>query len=270
MTGGSNDTQESTTSTSLPAWQTHALRNVAKKASRAYNQGDFYSSDYFNNQDATADFTPEQSMGISNLFDKSSSLNDIYSGQGMNALTKTLGEFDPNDPSLQNAIQSNADNMYSAFARNVLPGIQGNAMNLGAVGSKRHGVAQGLALSDLSGQVGKMSTDMTFDAYKTHEGNQFAALNNLPGITSGLSSGAQQQFDTGGLEQDQSQSEIDSALQAWAYKNDVNINNLSALKALVSGDVGTSSRSTSTGAAGGMNPITGMLSSATGSYLGGL
>lgn len=260
-------TTESTTSG--PAYQQAALADLVSKATAQSNNGGFYDSEYFKGQDSVAGFNSQQTSALDSLFNAGGVNQGVYDTAGVSALSETLGAFDPNNLSLQNAIGSNADSMYEAFSRNVMPGIQGNAMNLGATGSKRHGVAQGLALSDLNKDIGKMSTDMTYNAYQSHEQDKMNALMNLGQINSGLTSGLGTQLEAGTMYQGQEQKDLDAAMQAWAYENDVNYNNLAALRSLVMGDMGATTNSKTTGSGGGSGGTPSLLANMLGSMMGG-
>jgi len=70
-----------------------------------------------------------------------------------------------NNPYLQNSIQAGMDQNNLNFDRNVLTNLDQSAIGAGASGGSRHGLAQGLAMSDLNQQNLNMASQMNERAY---------------------------------------------------------------------------------------------------------
>ena len=93
---------------------------------------------------------------------------------------------------------------------------------------------------------------------------------NLVTVVPEVVAGVQAEFE-GDKEQQQAQNEINGQLEAWAYKNNASLNDLTAYKALISGNMGgsaTASGTSSGGGSGGAGALASIGGSALGSYLG--
>lgn len=201
--------------------------------------------------DGVADLTPEQLAAMQGMAGTGQGLADIYGGLGMDSLKDALGTYDPTKTGLNTAL----DNMYERsnfdFDTTQAGQIRQGAQGAGQFGSSRHGIAEGLARDRLSQNQTAAASQMAMADQQNWNTNRTNALSNLTNISKGLNSGNMVQYDAGALQQGQDQQEIMGQLQKWAYENNVEMNDLAAYKALISGDMGGRNTTTTSGGGGG-------------------
>lgn len=263
------DKQEST-STSKP-YQQKQYNTLLGGADKWLNSGgldQYYggSQDF----DPVADMNQNQQQGISGLAGSGAQLNQLYSGQGLQSLSRYFGEYDPNKTGLAAAQSAAAEQAQFDFETGQVGNIRQGANQAGQYGSTRAGIAEGLARGRLAQGIAANNAQMAYQDQQAYNQNQLATLNNLSAITKGLSSGSAMQYDAGTLSQQQQQREIMGQLDKWAYENNVSLNNLLAYKQLISGDMGGTVKSESKGGGSGFGSALGSLGGmAAGSYFGG-
>jgi len=259
LKGGSSKTKSTSSSNS---WAVPYFKEIAKDAQSQYNNGGFFDQNYFGGQDTVANMSPEQLQALQQMQTSGGNQQDVLNTSGLDALSQTLGAYDPNNPNITGAINSAIDANTTNFMRTVLPSIAAGSEMNGRTGSNREGVAQGLAMSDLNKQNLNTASNMQYQAYSQHQQEQSQALGNLSSIIKGLNSGSATQFDAAGAEQDQAQQELNGQLQAWAYHNNIPLQNLQAFQGLVSSVKPDETKAT------GKAPSGGGLGSMMGSYAG--
>lgn len=97
-------------------------------------------------------------------------------------------------PLLDSYYQSALTGVNKNLTRNILPSIRSDAINAGQSGSSRHGIAEGLALSDANQTAADLASQMYGQAYDSDQQRRLAASS--PYIQSGL--GAEGQIATQG------------------------------------------------------------------------
>lgn len=222
--------------------------------------------------DPVADLNAAQQQGLAGTQQTASALNSLYGGQGMQTLGSYLGPYDPNATGLNQALDSVNRRMDFNFETQVNPQIRQGAQGAGQYGSSRHGIAEGLARSELSQQKMDAGGALAFQDQQAHNQGRLSVLGNLGGIASGLNAGNELQFGAGQVQQGQDQSEIEGQLAKWAYENNASLNDLMAYQQLISGNMGGTETSKSKESGGGGSPL-GALGTlggaAVGAYFGG-
>lgn len=201
--------------------------------------------------DPTADLTQSQQSGITGMQGTGSTLSDIYNGLGTSSVSDYLGAYDPNKTGLTKAIgDANEQSQYD-FETGQMGNIRQGATDAGQFGSSRAGIAEGLARGQLARTQSTNAANLAYQDQQAYNTNRLNTLNNLTGITKGLSSGSGLEYDAGALDQQQQQKEIQGQLEKWGYENNVNLNDLLAYKQLISGDMGGTNTTVQKGAGGG-------------------
>lgn len=243
-----------------------------------------------------AGFTPmqmagwgQQLQGAQNYAGAGSGWGGLYGnalGQGGTAQAQQIGAQPGmdffNNPYMDQTVQNTADAMSRNFQRNVMPTLNIGAIGSGQSGSSRHGVAQGLAASDLNRQVGDMASQQYMNMYQQGmgnfldqrgqdigvlQGNQDADLRAQLGNQSyqqslygmmphmlgayGQSQAApgQAMADIGGQQQGMNQAQLNAAQQQWSGAQNANMDFMNNIIGMLSGTGGGGY--TSTRASGG-------------------
>lgn len=220
--------------------------------------------------DPVADLTADQQAAISGLSSTGQNLQSMYNGLGQSSLSNFLGSYDPSKTGLSSAIDASNNQLDYNYNTTVAPQIRQGAQETGQFGSTRHGVAEGIAQSNLAQAKTNAASTLAYQDQQSYNQNQLAALNNLSNITTGLNSGNTAQYNAGALQQSQNQSEIQGQLEKWAYENNVDLNTLAAYQSLISGDMGGTTTSTGGAKGSGIGSAIGTVGGAiAGFYLGG-
>jgi hypothetical protein len=245
--GGSKSTS---TSTSTPA-QTAQNKTLLAGADKWLGTGFDKNYGGSENFDSAANLTQSQQAGITGMQNTGSTLSDIYNGLGVSSVADYLGPYDPNKTGLTSALQAANEQSQFDFETGQMGNIRQGATEAGQFGSSRAGIAEGLARGRLAQGQAATAANMAYQDQQAYNTNRLNTLNNLTGITKGLSSGSGLQYDAGALDQQQQQKEIQSQLEQWGYENNVNLNDLLAYKQLISGDMGGTNTTTQKGGGGG-------------------
>ena len=256
MSGGSKSQKSTNTQTPAQKAQYDRLLSGADK----WLSGGGFEDVYAGGMDTVADLTPEQLAGIQGMTGTGANLSTIYGGLGTDALSDILGPYDPERTGLRAAQSAAAEQAQFDFETGQMGNIRQGATQAGQYGSTRAGIAEGLARGRLAQGIAANNANLAFQDQQAFNQQRANALQNLTSITKGLSSGSGLQYDAGALQQQQQQQEIQGALQKWAYENNVDLNELLAYKELVSGDMGgTSTTKTSGGGGSGLGSALGSL-----------
>jgi hypothetical protein len=242
------DQKSTSTSTPTQSQQYHNLLNQ----SDAWLNGGGFDKNYGGSAgfDPVANMTEGQQSGISGMSSTGKTLADLYSGQGQESLDAYLGKYDPNATGVNDAIRSANEQSQYDFETGQMGNIRQGAIDTGQYGSSRAGIAEGLARGQLARSQATNAANMTLQDQQQFNQNRLNTLNNLTGITKGLASGSGLEYDTGALDQQQQQKEIQGQLEKWGYENNVNLNDLLAYKQLISGDMGGSTTTKTSGGGG--------------------
>lgn len=223
------------------------------------------------NFDSVADQNANQNAANQGSVQTGQNIQGTLNGAGQSSLQDYLGAYDPNKTGLNGAINASNNALDWNYNTQVNPMIRQGATDAGQFGSTRHGVAEGIAQSQLGQQKTNAASTMAFQDQQQYNQNRLGALNNMGNIANGLNAGNSLQGSAGDKQQQQAQNEINGQLEAWAYKNNVSLNDLTAYKALISGNMGGNSNasgSSSGGGSGGAGALASIGGSALGSYMG--
>ena len=222
--------------------------------------------------DNVAGFTDEQKAALQGVQSQSGELANIYNTEGIKSLTDSLGSYDPSKTGVLEAMKAANEQSQFDFETGQMGNIRQGATEAGQYGSTRAGIAEGLARGRLAQGQNAVNANLAYQDQQAWNNNRQNTLNNLSGITQGLTSGLQSQFNAGQANQQQQQSEIQGQLDKWAYENNVNLNDLMAYKTLISGDMGGTNTTTQKSSGGG-NGLLGTLGTiggaAAGAYFSG-
>lgn len=266
---GGGSQKSTTTSTSTP-YQQDQYDKLLSGADNWMSGGGF-DKNYGGSAgyDPVANLTPEQQAALQGSYNTGSNLQSMYDSLGASSISNFLGAYDPSKTGLNSAINAANNRLDWNYNTSVAPNVRQGATNAGQFGSTRHGIAEGIALSNLSQQKTDAAANLAYQDQQAYNQNQLNALNSLSTITRGLNSGYGLQYDTGQIQQQQNQSEINGELQRWAYENNVSLNDLLAYQQLVSGNMGGTEVST-TKSSGGSSGGLGALGTLGGALIGGL
>lgn len=272
--GGGGSKQSTTTKgtqTSTP-YQQDAYGNLLQGADSWMNSGG-YDKTYAQGHDTVADLTEAQKLGLAGSQQTAGELSKLYSTSGQSALSDYLGPYDPTKTGLTGAIDAMNNQSNFNFETQINPQIRQGAQGAGQYGSSRHGIAEGLARSQLSQQQLNASQTMAFQDQQNFNQNRTNMLNNLGNITKGLNSASGLMYDSGQLEQQQEQNEIAGLLEKWSYENGIALKDLQAYQSLIQGDMGgtvTSNSQTNAKSDGGGSSPWGTIGMIGGAMLGSM
>lgn len=252
--GGKQVTNSSSTSTPHQQGQYDKLLKGADSwlNSGGYDKNYGGSADF----DPVADMSQEQLDALAGMSGTGAGLSDIYNGLGMDSLRDSLGQYDPTKTGINDALGAMYEQSQWNYDTSVAPQIRQGATEAGQFGSSRHGIAEGLSRDRLNQTQANTASQMVSQDQQNWNNQRANTLNNLSAISKGLNSGNTMQYDAEAIKQGQAQQEILGQLQKWAYENNVDVNDLSAYKALISGDMGgvNVTNSVTKGGGGGSSP----------------
>ena len=232
--GGEKSTSTSTSKPTQDAQNKTLLAGADKWLTTGFDKNYGGSATF----DPTADLTQSQQSGIAGMQGTGSTLSDIYNGLGTSSVADYLGTYDPNKTGLTSAMKAANEQSQFDFETGQMGNIRQGATDAGQFGSTRAGIAEGLARGRLAQGQAANNANLAYQDQQNYNTNRLNTLNNLTGITKGLSSGSGLEYDAGALDQQQQQKEIQGQLEKWGYENNVNLNDLLAYKQLISGDMG--------------------------------
>ncbi len=267
--GGGGGKQEQSSEQDSTPYQTQQFQSLLQGADLWKKNGGF--SPYYGGSkdfDSVANQNATQTDALAGSTQLGNQLQGVLGGQGVSSLGDYLGAYNPNKTGLTSAINASNEAMNWDYGTSVAPQIRQGATDAGQYGSSRHGVAEGIAQSRLSQQKMNAANTMAYQDQQAYNQNRLGVLGNLSSITAGLNSGNTMALGAGTAQQQQQQNEINGQLEKWAYENNVSLNDLTAYKALISGDMGGSSSGSSQGSGGGGSGGWGALASFGGSALG--
>ena len=272
--GGGGDKQEQSSEQDSTPYQTQQFDTLLKGANTWLSQGGFQNKYGGSaNFDSVANMNPTQLAALQGSAATGNQLQGMLGTAGISSLGDYLGAYDPNKTGLTGAINASNEAMNWDYGTTVAPQIRQGAIETGQYGSTRSGVAEGIAQSRLSQQKMNAANTMAYQDQQAYNQNRLGVLGNLSSISAGLNSGNTMALGAGTAQQQQEQNEINGQLERWAYENNVSLNDLTAYKALISGDMGGSSKGSSQGSgpggSGGMGALASFGGSALGSYMGG-
>jgi len=245
---------DQTTKSSLPKWQQDLLRDALADYQSAIG-GDFSGR-------TVAGFDPMELQGqqmLQAFFGRGGPGQHLISGATGAANRLTSGEFlDPaNNPTVALQTQALEDSINKGLTRFSLPNARSEGVHQNALGSSRQGIAEGLAVSDATGQLAQGSASILGNAF-----NQGARMfqDGIGLSQQALGLGMQPgMFFAGAGAQNRA---LDQARRDTAFNNQFqDLNLLNSYLAAISGVPGGGSSTTT----GGNNPL---VNTAVGAGLG--
>lgn len=264
--GGGGSTKTKSTSTSTPHQQAQYDQLLQGAGSWL---GSGFDKEYGGGINPTAGMNQNQTDALAGSANVGQGLQDMYNSQGAASLGNYLGKYDPSKTGLNDAIGAVNNQLDWNYNTGTAQTIRDGATNAGQYGSTRHGVAEGIAQSQLSQQKVNSASQLAFQDQQAYNQNQLNVLGNLSSISKGLNSGNGLQYDAGNVQQQQEQAQIEGQLKKWAYENNVDLNDLLAYKQLISGDMGGRGTSTNSGGQSGAGGW-GAVATVGGAVLGGM
>lgn len=236
--------QKQETKQTIPQFQQDELKKLYGKAGSVQFDEFYGGSENFN---PVAGMNDAQTGALSAIGGAGGNLQGIYNTQGVGALQSALGPYDPNNTGLTSAIDSVNNRMNWDFDTTQAGAIRQGAQDSGQFGSTRHGIAEGIARSQLSQQKMDAANSLAFQDQQNFNNQRNAMLQNLGQVTSGMTSGAGAQYDAGTLLQKQQQAEIQGRLEKWAYENNVDAEELKLYMQAVQGTPSAGGTTTTSG-----------------------
>lgn len=163
--------------------------------------------------------------------------------------------FDPfNNPALNQMATDYRNQMNQQYDRFTAPQTQYSAQAAGQMGSSRHGIAEGLARSDLNNTISQGLNTLYGNAYQQGLNNQTSMLQNQAGFLNQLQNSymapynmqrglSQYQMDVGSQQQAMNQANIGAEMDRYNYYQNLPYDQLSKYGALL-GLINTGNTST--------------------------
>lgn len=130
-----------------------------------------------------APFDPNQVAGQNQILSMAQGPVNDYVNQLLQSSGTILTDYlTPDNPVVQNAVQAAINPAIRAFNEQVMPGLQGEALLTGNVGSSRQGIAQGNAADALQRNILDTSASVTNQAYQTGLDTLISAMAMAPQI----------------------------------------------------------------------------------------
>lgn len=251
-----------TTTTTTTPHQQQQFNRLLGGADIQAEKGFFDPSVY--EQSGVVGFTPEQQQALAAQKDLLQSTGSI-STQALGGIRQMLsGEV---NPIYEQQAKRAADFLGQQFERSVPREIGGGFQGAGQFGSTRHGIAEGLARSDLQRQTGDVVSDIFSRGAQEASGRQQFALGNLGALLGQASSPASQLFNIGATQQQQQQLELSDLVNRRLALQQLPLAELQAYKGLISGDMGGTTVQTQE-QEGGMGALAGIGLDLVGSAFG--
>lgn len=167
----------------------------------------------------TAGFTPEQTQSQNQMLQAASRMSSMLPGL-QNASSTQLNAYDlDNNDYFQKAIQAAIQPVVQNFNRSVIPGQELNAIANSGYGSSRHGIAEGIARSDLNQQLLNTTSTMANQAYQQGMDTSQKAAAMMPQIFASMLTPSATVGEVGSQKQNMQQKLIQDQLTRWNFQN---------------------------------------------------
>lgn len=216
----------------------------------------------------TAGFTPEQLLAQQQQLNMANNLSGEIP-KSLDALNFGLNAADvANNPYLNKAIQAAINPVVANFNRSVIPAQELNAIVNSGYGSSRHGIAEGIARSDLNRQLLDTTSTMSSNAYNTGLSTMMNALSQAPKTYASMLLPSTITEGVGQQKQAMEQQLLTDELTRWNFDRTKMMDSLQQYAALLNGNFGGTSTSTSKQSGGGstLGTIAGLASVAGGLF----
>lgn len=262
--GGGGDTTQNTTA-KPPDFQIPFIQDVLNQAQTQFNEGP---NEFFPGN-TVADLTPEQQAGLANMFGSAAGQQTIANNAADATNFQLTSGVDPRtNPFFNQTMQDITDNATRGFQEN-LTSVDGGAIQAGAFGGSRQGVAQAQMADDSSRNLSQALTSFGSDAFNKGMDRQLKATVLAPGTMAGLAAPGQTQFGVGNVFQGLDQAKINEEIARFNFGQTADNAALQEYAGLVGNPLGTSQTTINQG--GGQNPIvSGVGGAVSGGVLGGM
>lgn len=194
----------------------------------------------------SAGFTDAQKLAQKNAL----SMADTLGGEVQNSTRALNAGLDAanleNNPYFAKAIQAAINPVVQNFERSVIPGQELNAIMNSGYSSSRHGIAEGIARSDLNRQLLDTTAKMSSDAYNQGQDTSMRALALSPQIYQNMLLPSAVQENVGAQQQAMEQQFLTDALTKWNFDRSKNMDSLQQYANLLQGNFGGTSETNST------------------------
>jgi hypothetical protein len=198
----------------------------------------------------------DQAQNLSLNYATNSMPDQIYDAQ--RAQSFALNSPDAaNNPYVQNMMRSNAFNLNRNLQENLLPAIDSGAVNAGAYGGSRQGIAQGLAMRGTQDALANANASTMMDAYSKGLGAQGMALGNAGNMMNMGLSPMNIMNQVGQYNQGIDQTALDADMARWNYNQQLPMETLNFYNNIIQGNNAWGSQSTQDG--GGSSPLSGAI-----------
>ena len=158
-----------------------------------------------------------QSMALGNALGPVSGAVDATL-KGTNFLTSGDVLNPASNPGLQGTLDAATRQITDNFSRNILPGIRDQSVISGGYGGNRQGIAEGIAASDATKQVGDTSATILNQAYQSGLDAMTKGLGFAPSNIQSAFAPAQAVSGIGDIQQSRSQSELNDIISNYYTK----------------------------------------------------
>ena len=250
----------STTQTdALPRYQEY-FNELAKGAQSEFQRAS--SSPGPNFAGAVAGFDPSQVSGQNRLLGLSAGPLEQFMQTMLGTAGTNLTDFlRPDNPTVQNAVQAALDPVVRTFQQSVLPGLRGEAVLTGNVGSSRQGVAEGLATDALTQNLLNTSAGITNQAFQTGLDQMIRTLALSPQLASASTLPGLIETGVGEQRQQQAQRELEGELAGEVFQEQrgaTALSNYANILASLPGGVSTGTQVAARGGSGGAGSAIGL------------
>ena len=259
--GTSAGKTQTTSTTSLPAFQQPYVEGVMSEAKRLYDSS---GPNYYPGQ-TVAGFTGAQTLGQNFLQDTAGQQAAYNATQVQPSLTALMNAYDvKNNPTVAAAAEAAMRPVKDALMQEVLPGIRSGSVLSGTLGGSRQALAEGTAIGKATQAMADSTAGMYNNAYLAGLQALSSGLGLAPTIQQNAYLPGQVLTSVGETQQQQSQNEINAAMQKWAYEQALPYQKLVELSNLVNGSYGGQGTSSVTGEGGGTTQTIGSIMSGIG------
>ena len=223
--GGGSSFQPTQTINNPPNWEMPDIRAALSQLMGVTMPGGQLAQDNMPNQQV-AGFNPYEDTGLTNEFDTAQGQQGgVNAGENLTQQTLEGDYLNPSsNPYLQATSQAMAAPTIAEYQNAIAPSQMGQAALSGAFGGSADAENQALGQFNLQNTLGNMNEMLYGQNYQNERTNQLNTLNNLGNIESGEQAPSQAELAAGGMQQQQSQNQLNTTYQnqlnqaQWPYQ----------------------------------------------------
>lgn len=196
-----------------------------------------------------AGFTPWQQQGLQAQAQRAVEGSPTMSAANTNLQSVLNGSFLGNNPYLEAQIQAAQGDLVNSWNNTAMPQWSKAMQSSGSFGNTGVMAAQGNAADALQKNLGRISSDMRFNAYNTERQNMMSALGMAPTFAQQDYADIDRLTQAGQAYQGQQQKELDTAYQQWQQAQQYPQQQLNVMRNALGGvNFGNTSTQTAPGA----------------------